>query len=238
MSFSNQQKNQIIALGGGGFSMEPDNLSLDRYILAQSRAKKPKICFVPTASGDSESYIARFYDAFNRLDCDPTHLSVFAPPTRDLDSFVSEMDVIYVGGGNTKNLLCLWQEWKLDQYFRAANENGTVLAGLSAGAICWFDEGLTDSISGKLTRLKCLGWLPGSCSPHFDSEVERRPVFVEKIKSKEMVAGYGIDDGVGLHFVDSQLTAVISSRPNAKAVFIENSNGLSEKVLQPKFLTI
>ena len=135
--------------------------------------------------GIQKTDIARFYDSFKKLECDPTHLSVFALPTRDLGSFVSDMDVIYVGGGNTKNLLCLWREWKLDQYFKTANENGTVLAGLSAGAICWFDEGLTDSISGKLTRLKCLGWLSGSCSPHFDSEVERRRYFLKRLKVKK-----------------------------------------------------
>ncbi len=227
---------QVIALGGGGFSMEPDNLCLDKYILSRARNKNPKVCFVPTASGDSESYIGKFYDSFSKFDCEKFHLSLFSPPSKDLLSFVSDMDIIYVGGGNTKNLLCLWREWELDRYIKAAWENGTILSGLSAGAMCWFEEGLTDSITGTLTRLKCLGWLPGSCCPHFDGEAERRPIFREKIKTGDMLGGYGIDDGVGLHFVDSKLAFIVSSREKARAVLIKKVDGISEQIFQPQLL--
>ncbi|HET7628220.1 MAG TPA: Type 1 glutamine amidotransferase-like domain-containing protein, partial [Bacillales bacterium] len=136
---------QIIAMGGGGFSMEPDNLLLDEYIVAQARNERPKVCFVPTASGDAAGYIDKFYKAFSSLACKPSHLSLFKPPVKDLQSFLLDKDVVYVGGGNTNNLLLLWRAWGLDVSLRKAWEQGVVLAGLSAGSICWFEEGVTDS---------------------------------------------------------------------------------------------
>src|SRR3989338_5631292 len=129
----------IIALGGGGFSMEPDNPLLDEYVLRRTGKSDPRICFVPTASGDSPDYVRRFYLAFRRFQCWPSHLPLWNPPTADLRSFVSDKDVIYVGGGNTKGMLALWRAWGLDAIFREAWERGAVLAGISAGAICWFE---------------------------------------------------------------------------------------------------
>ena len=148
---------QIIAMGGGGFSMEPENLSLDRYVLSATGQPKPKACFLPTASGDAQSYIDRFNDSFSSLPCTPTHLSLFKPPTTDLRSFVLEHNVIYVGGGNTRNLLVLWREWGLDEILREAWRLGVVLAGLSAGSLCWFEEGVSDSVkAGELHPISCL----------------------------------------------------------------------------------
>lgn len=129
---------QIIALGGGGFSMEPENPLLDLYVLKQSGKHNPKICFIPTASGDADNYIARFYEFFGKQNCKPSHLSLFKPQTRDLESYLIEKDIIYVGGGNTRNLLALWREWGLDLIMMKAWEQGTVLAGISAGSICSF----------------------------------------------------------------------------------------------------
>src|SRR5438105_3959502 len=149
---------QIIAMGGGGFSMEPENPLLDDYILQHARKPDPTICFVPTASGENDYYLKRFYTAFSVKLCRPRHLSVFDPP-RNLTGFVQECDVIYVGGGNTRNLIVLWREWGLDVLFRHAWENETLLCGVSAGAICWFDQGLTDS-AGPLAPMQCLGFLP------------------------------------------------------------------------------
>ena len=103
------KKRQIIAMGGGGFSMEPDNLALDRYILEQTGKSRPVVCFLPTASGDADGYIVKFYSAFTKLDCQPSHLSLFRPPTADLEPFIFENDVIYVGGGNTRSMLALWR---------------------------------------------------------------------------------------------------------------------------------
>lgn len=207
---------QIIAMGGGGFSMEPENLSLDQYIINQSDRKSPRVCFLPTASGDSQNYVQRFYDAFQTLDCVPSHLSLFKPPSTNLISFVMEKDIIYVGGGNTRNMLVLWKEWGLDLILREAWKNGVILAGLSAGAICWFAEGVTDS-AGPLTSMKSLGFLQGSFCPHYDGEKDRRPIYHQLISNEFLFDGYAADDGAALHFINDQLFQTVSSRPGAKA---------------------
>src|SRR5664279_3375677 len=113
-------------MGGGGFSMEPDNLALDRYVIAQAGAERPKVCFLAQAGGDNSDYIVRFYQAFNALGCRASHLSLFSPHTADIEGFLMGQDVIYVGGGNTKSLLALWREWGLDKILLKAAANGTV----------------------------------------------------------------------------------------------------------------
>ena len=150
---------QIIAMGGGGFSMEPDNLLLDQYILSQAHTDVPKICFIPTASGDADNYIERFYEAFEKLVCKPSHLSMFSLNFIDLKAYVLQQDILYVGGGNTRNMLSLWQEWGLDTILKGAYKKGIILAGISAGSICWFEEGVTDSMNNKLSKIDCLGFL-------------------------------------------------------------------------------
>ncbi|MBL8166023.1 MAG: peptidase E, partial [Anaerolineae bacterium] len=172
----------IIAMGGGGFSMEPANPALDRYVIEQTGVARPKVCFLSQASGEARDYIINFYKAFTDLDCRPSYLSLFAPHTADVRGFLLDQQVIYVGGGNTKSMLALWREWGLDGILRDAAANGTILAGLSAGAICWFEYGITDSIPGTLTPLPCLGFLPGSCSPHYDGEALRRPEYQRMIR--------------------------------------------------------
>jgi dipeptidase E len=231
-------KKQIIAMGGGGFSMEPENLLLDQYVLKQSGKISPEVCFVPTASGDAQGYIERFYQSFETLDCKPTHLSLFKPPTADLEEYVLSKDVIYVGGGNTRNLIILWKEWGLDQIFRKAWERGIVLAGLSAGSICWFEEGVTDSIPGELTPLTCLGFLKGSNCPHYDGESERRPAYHKLVGSKKIQTGIAADDGVALHYIDEKLNKIVSSRENAAAysVGINGMPDVFEEKLIPEFL--
>lgn len=208
---------QIIALGGGGFSMEPDNPLLDLYILEQSLKKKPKICFIPTASGDADSYIARFYECFEQHDCEPAHLSLFKPPAEDLERFVLAQDILYVGGGNTKNLLALWKEWGLDAIVEKAWNQGIVLAGISAGSICWFEQGLTDSFGDQLQPLDCLGFLTGSNCPHYDGEANRRPTYRKLLTEGKIKPGIAADDGVALHFMGQDLHSAVSSRPYAKA---------------------
>jgi dipeptidase E len=228
---------QIIAMGGGGFSMEPDNLALDRYVIAQTGKTRPSVCFLSQASGEARDYIINFYRAFNELDCRASHLSLFVPHTPDIEDFLTSQDVIYVGGGNTKSMLALWREWDLDLILRMACENGTVLAGISAGAICWFDELTTDSIPGKLTALKGLGYLAGSCTPHYDGEPERRPTLTRLVASGEVVPGYAFDDGAAGHFVDGKLKAVISSRQNAKGYYVERVDGQAvENMLDTQYL--
>lgn len=229
---------QIIALGGGGggFSMEPNNPLLDLYILKQAKKVKPEICFIPTASGDSENYISRFYNFFNQQDCKPSHLSLFEPPTRDLEDFILEKDIVYVGGGNTKNLLALWKEWGLDSILRKAWNQGVILAGLSAGSICWFEEGVTDSYGDGLEPIKCLGFLKGSNCPHYDGEIDRRPTYHKLIESIEIQAGVAVDDGVAIHYKEQGISKIVSSRPNAKAYSVSFETEVVEATLQTEFL--
>lgn len=230
-------KTQIIALGGGGFSMEPDNPLLDRYILQQTKKKKPKVCFVPTASADSADYTLRFFRSFSTLECIPSCLPLFTPPTSDIRSFVMEKDVIYVGGGSTKNLLAIWREWELDNIFREAWRSGIILCGISAGSLCWFEQGITDSIPGPLTPIDCLGFLKGSNCVHYDGERERRPRYQKLIAGKKIKGGIGADDGVALHYIGNKLVNIVSSRPNAKAYRVELKNKkIAETLLQPRFL--
>ncbi|MED4017940.1 MULTISPECIES: peptidase E [Sutcliffiella] len=228
---------QIIAMGGGGFSMEPDNLLLDHYILDQVKKNSPKICFVPTASGDQTNYIERFYKAFNNLPCQPAHVSLFEPNFTNLETYILEQDIIYVGGGNTRNMLLLWKDWGFDTVLKKAYESGVVLAGLSAGSICWFEEGLTDPINGPLYKLDCLGFLKGSHCPHYDGENKRKPAYHQLLLEGRIKAGYAVDDGAALHFVNETLTVAVSSRPNAQAFYVESDGRtVTETGLEIKYL--
>jgi dipeptidase E len=227
---------QLIVLGGGGFSMEK-NRALDRYVLAQSARATPRICFVGTASGDAESYRYKFYEAFATLDCRATHLSLFAPPCADLAGFVAEQDVIFVGGGNTRSLLALWRDWGLDRMLRDAYERGTVVAGISAGMICWFDWGVTDSIPGALTPLRGLGWIAGSACPHYDGEAERRPTLHKLVAQRALPAGIAADDGVAIRYADEAIVDVVSSRDRARAYRVGIRDGAAmEAPISPRVL--
>jgi dipeptidase E len=228
---------QIIAMGGGGFSMEPDNLALDRYVVGQTSKPRPKVCFLPSGTDNYAGYSFNFYVAFTQLDCQPSALSLFKPPTADLESYILEKDVIYVGGGNTRVMLALWREWGLDFILRKAWQNGVVLAGLSAGAVCWFEQCITDSVPGALTILPCLGFLPGCCCPHYDGEAERRPSFHRLLAEGKAKPGLALDNGAAAHFVDDHLQCVVASRPEARAYRVENIGcGVSEQTLESVYL--
>jgi peptidase E len=214
------KQRHVIALGGGGFSVAPKNRALAEYIFSLTAKSKPRICFLPTASGDSPLNIKRFYRACDVLGAAASHLSLFQSFPLPASKTLANQDVIYVGGGNTRNMLVLWKEWGIDTILRQALARGTILAGSSAGAICWFEQGLTDSNPGGYTPLDALGWLKGSCCPHFDSEPRRQPVFRSLIRLGKLAAGYAVDDGVALHFVNGALTNVVSSRRKASARFI------------------
>lgn len=219
------RQRQIVALGGGGFTEEGDR-PLDRYILRLAGAASPRVCFIATATGDAPAYIQAFYDVYAALPCLPTHLALFQPPETDLRTFVLSQDIAYVGGGSTRNMLALWREWALDSILAEAWERGVVLAGVSAGAVCWFDEGISDSvIPGQLAPLRGLGFLPGSGCPHYDSEPERRPMFHRLVRDGAVAAGYAADDGVALHFVGASLARAVSARPDAGAYYIERRAG-------------
>jgi dipeptidase E len=229
-------KKQILAMGGGGFSMEPENLALDRFLLSLSDKERPKVCFIGTASGDAESYIERFYTSMKELNCEPSHLALYRGPEGSLRDFVLDKDIFYVGGGNTRNLMVLWKEWNLDKYLKEAYENGTILAGISAGSICWFEQGVTDSVPGKLSSLDCLGILEGSNCPHYDGESERRDSY-HQLLSEGMRSGIACDDGVASFFVDGKLVEFVSSRTSALAYEVSSLNGqVFEKIIKPRYL--
>jgi dipeptidase E len=213
----------IVALGGGGFSVRGDP-RLDDFLLELTGRERPRICFLPTASGDSAEYVVAFYDAF-RERAQPSHLELFGVPRPDPAGFLLSHDVVYVGGGNTANMLAIWRVHGIDAALREAWERGVVLAGISAGSICWFEWGVTDSFGEELAPLRCLGFLPGSNCPHYDSEVRRRPTFRRLVATEELPAGVAADDGVALHFAGSELVEAVSARAGAGAFRVEPGAG-------------
>jgi dipeptidase E len=227
---------QLIVQGGGGFLME-DSRILDRHFLKATGKPNPRVCFVGTASGDAESARYKFYEAMATLECRPTHLSLIKPPTADLAAFVLAQDAIYVGGGNTRSMLALWREWGLDRALRTAYEQGVVLGGISAGMICWFEYGISDSVPGPLTPLPCLGWLAGSACPHYNGEAERRPAFHRLVSAGRIPPGYAADDAAALHFVDESLAEVVVAKAGAAAYRLTVEDGAAvEKALPARML--
>jgi dipeptidase E len=230
-------KRQIIAIGGAALTPELDNLLLIQYFLQQTGKRKPKVCFIGTAHGDAEAGRLRFYAGMSQFNCTPTHLPLFARTPRDLASFVLEQDAIFVGGGNTRSMLAVWCDWGLDVHLRAAWQRGVVLGGWSAGSICWFEQGITDSIAGPLTALDCLGFLPGSNCPHYNSEVLRRPTYQRLVGGGKIAEGYAADDGVALHFIDDRLVRAVSNRPRARCWRLSRSGKRAvERALPTRYL--
>jgi peptidase E len=208
---------QIVAFGGGGFAMEPDNPLLDDYVLSLTGKDRPRVCLIPTASGDSLAWLDRFYELFTEDRCEPTHLALFSRSVDDLYEFLAEQDVIYASGGNTVNLLAIWRAQGLAEVLPRVLAQGTIACGVSAGALCWFERGVTDSYGPGLNPLENgLGFLSGSFCPHYDSD-PRRPFTYPEYVRKSGVAGTAVEDGVALHYVDGQLQRVVSSRPDARA---------------------
>lgn len=218
---------------------ELDNLLLVKYFLQQTRRRRPKVLYIGTATGDAETGRLRFYAGLSRFECRPAHLSFFARTPRDLESFVLEHDAIFVGGGNTRSMLAVWRDWGLDRHLRTAWEQGIVLGGGSAGSICWFEYGVTDSIAGPLTAMPCLGFLTGSNCPHYDSEAGRRPTFRKLIAAGRIPDGVAADDGVALHYVDGKLAKVVSSRPRAKGYRVARLGKRAvERALPTRYLSL
>ncbi len=236
MEKNNSVKRKIIATSGG-FAIEPRNKRLDRYILSQSNSNNPKICFIPTASGDSENFIHRFYRFFEKEKCIPNHLSLFKGNVLNIREFILDQDIIYVGGGNTKNMLAIWREWSLEPILKKAYNQGILLCGISAGSLCWFEQGLTDSIPGPLTSLDCLGLLKGSNAPFFNTKPSKKDRYIELMESKVILPGIATEIGVGLHYENGQLIRLISSRKDARAFrydFIEGE--IREELLKPDYI--
>jgi peptidase E len=228
----------ILAMGGGGFTMEPANPLLDDFVLELAGVPRPRILFLPTASGDTTAQINAFRDRFAGRLCVPEELALFRlrDQDRSLRELVAEQDVIYAGGGSMRNLLAIWDAHGLDRLLMEAWRRGTVLAGLSAGAMCWFQGGVTRS-SGPPEPLAGLGLLEGSLSVHADGEPERLPVWLSCVKNGTLPGGWALDDGVGLLFRGLALERAVSSRPGAGAQRVDAIAGeLVRRRLEPELL--
>ncbi len=205
--------------------MEPRNPRLDRFVLALTKKRVPRVCFVATASGDSSDYVRRFHLAFEKHPCRLSDLSLFVRDDRDPAEVLLQQDVIYVGGGNTANLLAVWRLHAVDQALHRAWDAGIVLCGISAGMNCWFESSVTDSF-GPLRELRDgLGLLRGSACPHFDGEAQRRPVYHRLIRENRLPAGVAADDGAAIHYVDGKIHRCIASRPHARAYRVSLHEG-------------
>jgi len=214
---------QIVAMGGGGFSMEPENSLLDDFVLSLSRRQPARVCFLPTASADSPAYVAKFYRAFAGRSI-PTDVTTFDPTafarhpalTADLPRVLADQDVIYVGGGNTANLLAIWRAHGIDRILKDAWLEGVVMTGVSAGMLCWFRGGVTDSFGGLAALNDGLGLIDATACPNYDGEAERRPTY-HRLVAEGFPGGVAADDGAALYFRGTELVEAVSSRPGAGA---------------------
>jgi len=208
-----------IFAAGGGFvsSLDPDRRLL-RFVLSLARVSSPQVCSLPTASGDNPDAIVSWYELMHTLDCRPRHLRIFGPTNR-LRRFEEQLlnaDVIFVPGGNTLNMLAVWRDQGVDLILRKAWEQGTVLAGESAGMICWFEQGMTDSRPEELGALSCLGLLKGSACPHYNNP-QRRPAYHALLKQNVLGAGIACDDGAGVLYENTSLAGAYSLSEKAAA---------------------
>ncbi len=213
----------IVAIGGGGFGRSLGKLTIEKYITSLVKKDRPKVCFIPTASGDNDLYKLNFYRSFTKLDCITSHLDFFAR-TENLEKKILSQDIIYVGGGNTKSMLAIWKEWNLNDILKIAYEKGIVMSGVSAGAICWFDKGITDSFSYKLEIIDCLGIVKGIACPHFDGEKEREPYVIDLIKSQKIKSCICIEDNCALHIKNDNHYEVINFGNKKKCIKIFKEN--------------
>jgi len=223
---------RIVAIGGGGFSA--GDAGLDTFVLSLTGAQWPRVCFVPTASGDAESYVASFREA-DAERADASVLRLFAREIDDLRGHLLSQDVVYVGGGNTANMLAVWRLHGVDAIMREAWSAGVTLCGPSAGANCWFEACSTDSFGSALAPLvDGLGLLAGSFCPHYDSEPLRKPTYRAAVADGVLPPGFAADDGVGLLFAGHELVDVVSEQPGAGAYRVERE---SETPLGARLLT-
>ncbi len=225
---------QVVAFGGGGFSMESGNLLLDDYVLGLTRAARPKVCFLPSASGDADHYIVRFYRAFPADRCEASHISLFRREQgpEDLRAHILEQDLVYVGGGSVVSLLGVWRAHGIDAILREAWERGVVLCGLSAGSLCWFAEAVT-GFHGTPRAVEGLGLLPFSNCVHYGDGSSRRRAYRDFIRAG-MRSGYAAEDGAALHFVGAELSRVVASRPAARGYRLD---AVGERVVEMRIAT-
>ena len=216
---------QIVSFGGGGFSMEAGNPLLDEFVLTLTGKPRPRVCFLPTASGDADHYIVRFYRHFAADRCVPSHLSLFRREKAPADprEHLLAQDLIYVGGGSVTSLMGVWRAHGIDEIVRECWERGIVLCGLSAGSLCWFTNGVS-TFHGPAVRTEGLGLLPWSNTVHYSSEPQRREALFSYLRDG-MPAAYAADDGAALHFIGEEVAQVVASRPGARAYRVEQRHG-------------
>ena len=219
------EKGHIIAIGGGGFGRNPNHRKIEQYILELTGKEKPNVVFFPTASAENQAYIIQFYKCFTEMSCEPSHVTFFQRTPR-LDSIINKADVIYVGGGNTKSMLAVWQEWKLDKLLLKAYNNGKILCGVSAGAICWFEQGITDSWASNLNVMDCLGFLPEMACPHYQEEKDRRPDVHKMLKQGKCGPGWAIDGGAAIHFKKGKYYKSIQFYSDSYVHYVSIKNGV------------
>ncbi|MBO2452616.1 peptidase E [Actinomadura barringtoniae] len=234
----------ILAIGGGTFipdsryGMSPSPLL--RYALDLTGQDRPRICFLPTALGDGAEYIARGYGALTQLDAEVSHVALFPMPNvQDVRSHLLSQDLIYVQGGSVANLLALWRLHGLDDILREAWNEGVVLSGQSAGALCWHVGGNTDSYGPQLRPLTDgLGLLPYSCGVHYDSDAQRRPLLQQLVGEGTLPGGYAADEAVGLHYVGTEFVQAVSYAKDAGAYRVEpdGSGAAKETRIDPRLL--
>jgi dipeptidase E len=206
----------IVTIGGGSFLNDVADPRLDAYILGLAGRRRPRVCFLGTAGGDWPSGREKFHAAMRAHECEAVELTFFNREVEDLGAFVDEVDVFWVGGGSTANLLAIWRLHGLDVLLRAAWEAGAVLCGVSAGMNCWFEGSTTDSFGPTLAPLRDgLGILTGSCCPHYDGNEQRRPIYRGAVDRGELGPGYAADDYAALHFRGTEFVEAVALREGA-----------------------
>jgi len=221
---------QIVAMGGLGEEDEAGTLLT--FVLGLTGKGRPRVCLIPTAGAEKPEFIVRFYAELNPV-AECSHISFYPWPPEGLRELVLSQDALFVSGGNTANMLAVWRAHGFDEIVREAWEQGVVLAGSSAGMICWFEAGVTDSFGPQLEGMRDgLGFLPGSACPHYDGEERRRPVYQELVATG-FPPGIAADDAVALHYVGTELREVVAARRDAGAYRVEP---LNETTLKPRVL--
>ena len=222
----------IVACGGGGWMADGRVGVLERYILGLCASERPRVCFLPTASGDSDGLVTRFYEAFADIECEPSHVALFRPHPQRVAERLLAADAIYVGGGSTANLIAIWEVHALDAVLRRAWHRGIVLSGVSAGAICWFEWGVTDSLGAGYAPVRGLGLAPGGFCPHADGDPARLPALRELLGRGAMPPTLAVDDGAAVHLRDGQVERVVTTAPGLGARRL-GPGGLSEDLEGP-----